>query len=258
VRESFPLPGRYHFRFKSPLVPGGDHEKGAMAVWMDCVHDSQMIPTWQNSIIAKVARVAVEEEDDDDDDFGTPAPAPVPPKQQTGTAPPPPPRHMESSEPLLDVFDSTPTPSGSSPSSLHGSAHNSTADLLNASAHAPIPTSSSASLLDMDGPMYNHSSHSAHNDFLGMTAPATHSQPPQPYGMQPQQQARPQQPPQAPRSGGVPMQQAPRSGGVPMQQQQRPMQQQAPQVPGSGNAFDSFTATQTKDQDQGPFGGLNW
>jgi hypothetical protein len=236
-----------------------------MAVWMDCVHDSQMIPTWQNSIIAKVARVAVEEEDDDDDDdFATPARAPVlPPKQQTRTAPPPPPppppRHMESSEPLLDVFDSTPASAGSAHSSLHGSAHNSTADLLNASAHAPTPTVRSASLLDMDGPVYNHSSQSAHNDFLGMTAPSTHQQPPppQPYGMQQQQQqqARPQQPPQAPRSGGVPMQQQPpRSGGVPLQQQ-RPM---PPQAPRSGNAFDSFTATQSKDEDQGPFGGLNW
>jgi hypothetical protein len=224
-----------------------------MAVWMDCVHDSQMIPTWQNSIIAKVSRVAVEEEDDDDDDFGTPAPAPapVPPKQQTRTAPPPP-RHMESSEPLLDVFDSRPASGGSAPSSLQVSAQNSTADLLNASAHAPAPvpspTSGGASLLDMDGPMYNHSSHSAHNDFLGMMAPATPSQPTQAYGMQQQQQqARPQQPPQAPRSGGVPM-----------QQQQRPIQQPPPQAPLSGNAFDSFSATQTKDQDEGPFGGLNW
>lgn len=228
-------------------------------MWMDCVHDSQMIPTWQNSIIAKVARVAVEEEDDDDDDFGTPAPAPVPPKQQTRTAPPPP-RHMESSEPLLDVFDSRPASAASAPSSLQGSAQNSTADLLNTSAHTPAPTGGGgATLLDMDGPMYNHSSHSAHNDFLGMMAPATQPHPQQPYGMQQQQQARPQQPPQAPRSGGVPMQQAPRNGGVPLQQQQRPMQQQQPpQAPRSGNAFDSFSATQTKDQDQGPFGGLNW
>ena len=87
VKESFPLPGRYHFRFKSPLVPGGDREKGGMAVWMDCVHDSQMIPTWKNSIIAKVSRVAVDDDDDDDDDF--PSARAPPPQQQT--APPPPP-----------------------------------------------------------------------------------------------------------------------------------------------------------------------
>jgi hypothetical protein len=227
-----------------------------MAVWMDCVHYSQMIPTWKNTIIAKVSRVAVEDEEDDDDDF----PAPTP--QQKHVTPPPP-RHMGSSEPLLDVFDQP--ASGRSAPSLHGSAQSSTADLLNASAPPPAPTGGSdGSLLDMDGPMYNsHSSHHiAHNDFLGMTAPATPSQPygmqqqqahpqpahqvpattpSQPYGMQ-QQQARPQ-PPQAPRSGGVPMQQ----------------QQQRPQAPRSGNAFDSFTsAAQGKDEDQGPFGGLAW
>lgn len=232
-----------------------------MAVWMDCVHDSQMIPTWKNTIIAKVSRVAVEDEEDDDDDF----PAPTP--QQKHVTPPPP-RHMGSSDPLLDVFDQ-PASSRSTPS-LHGPTQSTatadllnssehppapsngrsaqptaTADLLNASAHAPAPSNASGTLLDMDAPMFhNHSSHSAHNDFLGMTAPATTTTPSQPYGMQHQQQARPQ-PVQAPRSGGVPM-------------QQRPMPQQPPQAPRSGNAFDSFSTANSKGEDQGPFGGLAW
>lgn len=240
VKESFPLPGRYHFRFKSPLVPGGDREKGGMAVWMDCVHDSQAIPTWRNSIIAKVSRVAVDEDDDDDDDFPSSSHhAPPPPQQQARqTSNPAPPRHTESSEPLLDVFDGGGQATTSAPSSMPSSHQSSTADLLN-SAPPPAAPTSGGSLLDMDGPHYNHGSQtqhnsSAHHDFMGMTAPVTPSQPPA--------------------AGAYGQQQAP-----PPPQQQPPTQQRATsqQSQRNSNAFDSFTASQGGNN-HGPFGDLNW
>lgn len=235
VKESFPLPGRYHFRFKSPLVPGGDREKGGMAVWMDCVHDSQAIPTWRNSIIAKVSRVAVEEDDDDDDDFPSAAPS-VPQQRQNA---PPPPRHTESSEPLLDVFDG-----GHSSASAPSSHHSSTADLLNSAPPVPAAPTSGGSLLDMDGPHYsNHANQQQSSNvhhFMGMTSqpPATPSQPPNApgYGQQQHQQPTPHQ-------------------QQPAQQQPRPSQQ-APQQARSGNAFDSFSVNKGKDDD--PFGGMSW
>lgn len=82
IKHAFPLPGKYHFRFKAPLVPGGDRDKDAMAVWMDCIDDRQSVPTWRNSVVAKVTRIGVEDDDDDDEDFHRPhatsAPTPAP------------------------------------------------------------------------------------------------------------------------------------------------------------------------------------
>jgi hypothetical protein len=68
VRTAFPIPGRYHFRFKAPLAPGTDREKGAMAVWMDCLDDQAAVPVWKNTIVAKVTRIGLDEEDTDEDD----------------------------------------------------------------------------------------------------------------------------------------------------------------------------------------------
>lgn len=243
VKESFPLPGRYHFRFKSPLVPGGDREKGGMAVWMDCVHDSQAIPTWRNSIIAKVSRVAVDDDDDDDDDFPSSSHG-APPVQQHQAPAPAPPRHTESSEPLLDVFDGQ--TSGSAPASMPSSHHSSAADLLGSAPPVPQAPTSGGSLLDMDGPHYNsnhgnqHTS-SVHHDFMGMTAPVTPAQPPAGYRQQQQPTPQQQYPPQ--------QQQAP--------PQQRATPQQPPPPQRNSNAFDSFS-TAKGGNDQGPFGDLNW
>lgn len=254
VRESFPLPGRYHFRFKSPLIPGTDRDKGGMAVWMDCVHDSQMIPSWKGTIVAKVTRVAVDDdEDDDDDDFGRPVPVAAPTQQRaapTAASGPshPPPRHMGSSEPLLDVFDQPMSVGGgAAPGSTHGSTashhSNTSADLFNTAA-PPVPSNGGSTLLDMDGPMYHGHQHhgdattmsSAHHDFFGMTAPVTPAQPPPPAAYGGQAAAQQQQPRPNPQQK--------------QQQQQRPPQQ----APRSGNAFDSFSST----ADPGPFGGLEW
>ena len=149
------------------------------------------------------------------------------PSQQQQAAPPPPPLHTESSEPLLDVFDGH--SSGSAPPSMPSSHHSSTADLFNTAPTVPAAPTSGGSLLDMDGPHYNHgnqNSSSVHHDFMGMTAPVAPSQPPSGYGQQQQQQ------------------------------QQRPPQQQQPQR-NSTNVFDSFGASQGANN-QGPFGDLNW
>jgi hypothetical protein len=227
VKSAFPLPGRYHFRFKSPLIPGGDHRDSKhsnLAVWMDCVDDRQPIPVFKNSIIAKVTRTSVEEDDDDDDESeeefrraaaAPPAPAPTPqrqapppPQQQRAARPPP-------AEPMLDIFDS-----GHPPASVHSAP---TSNNLFDAPHAPH--GAPASLLDMGAPSAYPQQHAA-NDFLGMTAPPASTPSPQ---QQQQQQGY-----------GTP---------YPPQQQQQQQQQQAPRS-GNNNAFNGYA------QQQGPFGGL--
>jgi len=76
IKDSFPVPGNYHFRFKSPLIPGTDREKGAISVWMDCVDDDQHVGVWRNTIFAKVTRINMNDDYDDydDDDFVRPRP----------------------------------------------------------------------------------------------------------------------------------------------------------------------------------------
>lgn len=193
IRDSFPLPGHYHFRFKSPLFPGADREKGAMAVWMDVTKDNQPVPTWQNGIIAKVTRLSMEEEDDDDDDddfhrphLTTPAAAPAPPSRA-------PPSHASStvsagSADHLDIFDgpaTTTTSAAVTPPSLFDSHHH--------HHHPPSAPSTGGSLLDFGAsPPAPATSH--HNDFLGMTAPT--QTPQQSYPPQPPMPQQPQQPPQ--------------------------------------------------------------
>lgn len=238
IRDAFPLPGRYHFRFKSPLVPGGDRDKDAMAVWMDCVKDNAPVPTWRNTIVAKVTRVGVEEDEEDDDDFvsggGGQAPG-IPhshsaPPPRTASAPAPPPQpasqpqpaRAQQHQPSLDIFDQ-PAASTSMPTS----APPSTGNLLDG--HHPAPAPGSGGLLDMDAPFGNHgASNNVHSDFLGMTAPAV--TPPQPAGGY-----------TAPNVNPYAQQQQQRGQQQQQQQQQRQQQQ---------NAFNSFS-----DQ-QGPFGGL--
>ena len=210
-----------------------------MAVWMDCTNDAQPIPTWKNSIVAKITRINVEDDDDDDDDdadFARPDPAPA--------APPAPARapvshqssmHSNASSDHLDIFGG-PSPNSSTQNSMPPSAP--TGNLFDTTPPAPPSnvSSSGSSLLDMDNfgatPSQASQMH-VHNDFLGMTAPplatpaAPNRPPQQPYGAPPAQhnmygQSTPApQPPQQPS----------------MQQNQK-------------NAFDSFS------NQQGPFGGL--
>ena len=220
VKNAFPLPGRYHFRFKSPLIPGSDRDKGALPVWMDCVDDRQHVPTWKATIVAKVTRIGVEEDDDedDDDDFVRHTSASSAPSSSGHAAP--------ARQPSLDIFDG-PSPTHHAAPQAHAPApasghHDAAPNLLDA--HPPAPASgtpaSSGSrgdtLLDMNYGGHHAAStatsSSAHADFLGMTTP--------------------------PVSGGYPQAQAP----PPQQQQQRPPQQQ--------NAFNSFS------QQRGPFGDL--
>jgi len=210
VRDNFPMPGKYHFRFKSPLIPGTDREKGAVAVWMDCVQDDQHVGVWKNSIFAKVTRISM---DDDDDNFdnghqtstyaphnvtnGHAAPGnaqirrPVAQRRQqpavTQKAPP-----SVAEDKLLDVFDDpTPTrrttaappavtdsmnlldhPALTEPAN-HGHGHGH----LNAPGHG----SSEGSLLNMDHDTYQKTDSAS--DFLGMTA--TSPTPPVPVAQQP-------------------------------------------------------------------------
>ena len=209
IKQAFPLPGRYHFRFKSPLIPGGDREKGGLAVWMDCTDDRQPVPVWQSQIVAKITRIGVEEEEDDDDeddeDFrrpttaavGVPLSQPVPqPSSQTSMPRPPPPAQPPA--PSFDLFGDGPTAHApSNPSGYAGNVASMSANLLD----TPMPSStgtSGSSLLDMN--YQQHPVAPPHSDFLGMT---TAPSPPvsgnySGYGV-PQNQPRPppSQPPQS-------------------------------------------------------------
>jgi hypothetical protein len=247
VKFAFPLPGTYHFRFKSPLFPGADREKGAMAVWMDTTNDQMPVPTWKNSIVAKVTRVNVEDDDDDDDDadFGhhhaappvvaPPAPARAPVSHQSSMHS----AHSAASSDHVDLFDG-PSPNGGG-GSVHSGTHSAASGNLFDNSHhqPPAPSPAAASdLLGMDyggGHTQQHQQHQQqhqHNDFLGMTAPP-HTPAAQPgYGAP--YRSTPQRPPQQHQ-----------------QQQQQQQQQQPPNAPQQQqNAFNSFTAQ------SGPFGGL--
>lgn len=213
-------------------MPGGDREKDAMAVWMDCVKDNQPVPTWRNTIVAKVTRTGVEDDDDDDDDFvnaGAATQTHAAPPPRTASAPAPQqsapraqPPQARQQEPDLDIFGG-PSPSQALPTS----APPSTGNLLDAH-HHPAPALPSGGLLDMDAPFPGGggggavNNDNSHSDFLGMTAPA---------------------------SGGY---NAPNQG-QPYGQQQQQQQQQNPQQ----KNFNNFNQQQQQQQ-QGPFGGLNW
>ena len=206
IKQAFPLPGRYHFRFKSPVVPGTDREKGALAVWMDCTDDSQPVMTWRSQIIAKVTRIGVEEDDDDDDDedFRRPSPqASVPPQQQQQMRTPPIPQAQQqqtqqqqrapaptpvapAKQPSFDLFDAGPATTPAV-----------TADLLGGHHQPTPPATTSGSLLDMNFQQPSSSqSHHAHSDFFGMTSgpsPPVSGNQVNNFGQQQQQQQRPPQ-----------------------------------------------------------------
>lgn len=246
IKESFPMPGSYHFRFKAPLIPGTDREKGSFAVWMDCADDDQHVGVWRNTIFAKVTRISMDDDEDvaDFQDAG-PAHVTVPAAAHTtrqssartpAARPPstraPAPAPVPAAAPdILGVFDEQPR-AQPQPSS-NGHASSSSANLLG----VPSPNTGQThgggegSLLDMNGPAYSAggSSHSSnHNDFLGMTAG--------PVGQTPDPSAPTPVPVQAPSSYGN------RMAG---QQQGRP-------AAANNNAFNTFS------NNNGPFGGLEW
>jgi hypothetical protein len=249
VRDSFPLPGQYHFRFKSALIPGSDRDKSAMPVWMDFAEERQPVPTWMGSIVAKVTRINMDDDDDDDDDDDFPshvpassaaAPTPVPVPQQQRA-----PSHSHassvgSSVGSIDDLFGTPAPASSVPA-------------------APSTADTAGSLLDFnDGgaPAPSHHHHqqqqqqqqpaqsAAHNDFFGMTAPVPA---PNPAGVQ-----------SAPTSGGYPGNPGnPNmySSQPPMGQQQQQYQQQQQQQAQQRQQQQQYPYGQSQ-QNQGAFGGL--
>jgi hypothetical protein len=241
VKQCFPLPGRYHFRFKAPLVPGTDRDKGALPVWMDCTDDRQPVFVWKSQVIAKVTRIGVEEEDDDDDDdedFRRPVQQQPPQRQHsqahstTSTATPPVVQH---SAPSFDLFDATPSTghhqqqphqrqysSSSSNAAEHRSSSGGAPNLLDG--HVPAAATTATTLLDMNSHSYSQHSHTpapvaTHNDFLGMTTP--------------------------PVSGNF------NNYGPAQQQPQQPTMNHQQQQPAAQRTFDTFGS-----QQGGPFGGL--
>jgi len=198
VRDNFPMPGKYFFRFKSPLIPGTDREKGAVAVWMDCVEENQHVGVWKNSIFAKVTRISMDDDEDDDSDFDedrrqyashnatnghaaaghTQVRRPVTQPQPPAAPQRPPPSVVE--DKLLDVFDD-PTPTHRTTAAPPAASNS-----MNLLDHPELtePASrghvhghghghsghSEGSLLNMDHDTYEKSDSAS--DFLGMTATA--------------------------------------------------------------------------------------
>ena len=230
VKGAFPLPGRYHFRFKSPLVPGADRDKSSMAVWMDCTDDRQPVATWRGTIIAKVTRISADDGYDTDEEFDmhrTQAAAGAPAAAPAAAAPAPAP----AADPSLDLFDSPATAPAPAAAASSG-------DLLGVhSAAPPAPAAAggggAGSLLDMTGPPSGGHHQSApssahHNDFMGMTASAPPAQ------QQQQQQQAPMQ-------------------GQPMRQTMPPPQQQQQQAYRTQGSFGS-----QQQGGGGTFGDLQW
>mmetsp|Transcript_56796 Transcript_56796/g.164790 ORF Transcript_56796/g.164790 Transcript_56796/m.164790 type:complete len:445 (+) Transcript_56796:184-1518(+) len=53
VRKSFPVPGRYHFRFKATSLDGGF----GGYIWMDLANDAEVVPFFRGDICMKALRV---------------------------------------------------------------------------------------------------------------------------------------------------------------------------------------------------------
>mmetsp|Transcript_18607 Transcript_18607/g.26200 ORF Transcript_18607/g.26200 Transcript_18607/m.26200 type:complete len:320 (-) Transcript_18607:109-1068(-) len=278
VKKAFPLPGRYHFRFKAPLIPGTDREKNAIPVWMDCVDDNQNVGVWRNAIFAKVSRIGI----DDDESYvqtannipasaatrprsanNAPQRASAPPQSAVPTRsnPPPPPNTSNS---LLGAFDEAPpqaTAAAATPPVTTTTTTTTTESDLLGVGTAPVSTATpihpSGSLLDMDGPTTttisssssNNMSHSAHDDFLGMTAsPTVQTTHPQVAQPPPIQSLPPPQQPQTAMGGvgvGVAVQS---NASMSMNTVSSSMNKNS----GKGNAFSTFS------NQAGPFGGLEW
>uniref|UniRef100_A0A7S3DMQ7 DIX domain-containing protein n=1 Tax=Entomoneis paludosa TaxID=265537 RepID=A0A7S3DMQ7_9STRA len=218
VKQAFPIPGRYHFRFKSPVAPGGDREKNGLAVWMDCIDDRQPVPTWQSTIVAKVTRIGIDEDEDfeDDEDFvrgaasvnSTPQPVAAPAPHAQSAPPQQPP---VAQQPSLDIFG------GPAPAPTNGVHQRSAAPPVT---HSSPPGVNGGDLLGDFGGGAAPSVGAGANDFLGMTTPSP----------------------------------AASAGSYPPQQRQAPPPQQPAQAPlrhaNSGNGFDKFS------QNNGPFGDL--
>lgn len=254
VKKSFPLPGSYHYRFKTALVPGTDRDKNAVSVWMDCVDDSEPVPVWQGSIITKVTRTGMaDDEDEYDDDFsGRSIPradsnvstggysvsstASVHSTNQQKAAPEPPAPSTHSTDSLLGAFDDPPAPAAPAAPSAPASTHSSTENLLDVDHHPPAPASG-GSLLDMDGlggggggyhgSGANTPTTTDHSDLLNMSAPMPSQPRPPPaqgpipvHAQYPPQQQHPMQrhpQQQAPMQGQYPMQYPPQQGQYPQQ-----------------------------------------
>jgi len=255
IRSNFPLPGKYHFRFKTSPIPSGEHygKGNNMSVWMDCVDDKRPVPFWRNSIVAKITRISAED-DDDDSDFAHEGTnnvetnghsnanyAPTPPTTDRPSQVSPQPTPSQPTENLLYGFDEAPAPE---PPLGH--------------VYSSTPTSSSGSLLDMGAPPSVVSNPSfSHDVFGGAPAPA------QPHANYPggahdellsmgmpnmPQQAAPQRVASNPQVQHM----APNTGTTVNQYANQAHQQNIANPNNPQTTFDSYS------QNKAPFGNLNW
>lgn len=114
IKAKFPLPGKYHFRFKM-VYGAGD---AAIVLWMDTTNDAMQVPSYEGKIIAKVTRIAWDPKDVGKNNTEPSQPATAAPldaasrQSRASTAPaaaaaaPPPPPQMTAQDSLL--FDDAP------------------------------------------------------------------------------------------------------------------------------------------------------
>lgn len=250
IKANFPLPGKYHFRFKTSPIPSGEHygKGNNMAVWMDCIDDNRPVPFWRNSVIAKVTRTSAE---DDDDDAGIEYETPVQNghSQVNHRAQPPPqqqpvvqerPRNMVSPHPHPHPPQPQPVPAQRVDENLLFGFDQTPA------APTPTPNTSAGSLLDFGGappaPRERIGSGGAHDDLLAMGM--------SPMPPMPQQQHAQRAETYAPQAHMAPMPVAPAQRYASDPHTGRALK---PPTPGNtSNAFDSFN------DNNDTFGGLNW
>jgi len=153
VRRAFPLPGRFHLRFRRRVA--------GLEVWADAADDAAPAPRLQGRILVKASRLS--------DDGRAPARPPPSPRRASAPParppPPPPPRAAESN--LLGFAETSPQTARSA------------SDLPNLLGSPPRPpvARSEPNLLGLDSPPQNDSSL---NMFAGLdaTAPAPAPAPP--------------------------------------------------------------------------------
>lgn len=183
-----------------------------MAVWMDCVEENKAVPVYQNTIIAKITRLSLEDFHDDvhdEDDIAFPdeeltdtshhAASPVALSSNTSIPAQQQPDPRSSPVPVFDVFDGpshapaplAPAPRRTSTPTVPAQTHHHHNDLLDP--HTPATTGTHDFFANSSTTPAAPNT-SSFNDFIGMQATpstVTHAQqPPQPHHQQ-QQQAYP-------------------------------------------------------------------
>mmetsp|Transcript_64152 Transcript_64152/g.128820 ORF Transcript_64152/g.128820 Transcript_64152/m.128820 type:complete len:187 (-) Transcript_64152:98-658(-) len=128
IRAKFPLPGKYHFRFKMRL---GDTSS---ALWMDVTNEDSQVPMFDGKIVAKVTRLSWGQAASS----SLPAQSPSAPAAEAAVAPSPQAR-MQASAELLGFDGHSPPPSAVGGAAQPRAAWPTQGDMLQTNAQPPPP-----------------------------------------------------------------------------------------------------------------------